>query len=201
MTSNQTVKIGGPISAVSLVNGPSDGPAGCNISGNQNQDEHQMAASKKRYDQEQQQMLQRQQQTFELAINALSSSASKLEEYQNELFKTHKKQIARLSVEIAERILRRKIDEGNYDIKEIIESALEHCPECDDVRVYLNSEDLSVCERLAENGQLPQGLKFKAADALGRAECRVETAKGTVDVLIRDQLERIEKALSEATGK
>jgi flagellar biosynthesis/type III secretory pathway protein FliH len=131
---------------------------------------------------------------------ALQDAANKVNEFQENLFKEHKEQIAKLSVEIARKILMQKVQEGDYKIESIIEEALKNAPTRQDVVVHLNPEDLSQCQKAQQEnaaGTLA-GIKFVSDPKIGRAECLLETPKGIIESLINEHLERIGKALEKA---
>ena len=93
-----------------------------------------------------------------------------------------------------------KVQQGDYEIQSIIEKALENAPTRQDLIVHLNPEDLVQWQKLqADNadGTLA-GIKFISDSNIGRAECLLESPKGTVESLIDKQLEQIGNALKKA---
>ncbi len=131
---------------------------------------------------------------------ALQDAANKVNEFQENLFKEHKEEIAKLSVEIARKILVQKVQEGDYEIESIVKEALKNAPTHQDVVVHLNPEDLVQCQKLQRDdatGTLA-GIKFVSDPNIGRAECLLETPKGIIESLIDEHLERIGKALEKA---
>jgi len=128
---------------------------------------------------------------------ALQEAVNKVNEYQENLFKRHKEQIAKLSVEISRKVLMQTVQEGDYKIESIIKEALENAPTRKDIVVHLNPEDFVQCEKLKQNdtGTSLAGIKFVSDPGIGRAECLLETPKGTIESLIEEHLERIGKAL------
>jgi flagellar biosynthesis/type III secretory pathway protein FliH len=131
---------------------------------------------------------------------ALQDAVNKVNDYQENLFKRHKEQIAKLSVEISRKVLMQKVQEGDYKIESIIKEALENAPTRKDIIVHLNPEDFVQCEKLKQNdtGTSLAGIKFVSDPGIGRAECLLETPKGTIESLIEEHLERIGKALEKA---
>ncbi len=127
---------------------------------------------------------------------ALQDAVNKVNEFQENLFKEHKEQIAKLSVEIARKILVQKVQEKDYAIEPIIEEALKSAPTRQDVVVHLNPEDLVECQKVQQDatGTLAD-VKLISDPNIGRAECLLETPKGIIESLIDERLERIGKAL------
>jgi flagellar biosynthesis/type III secretory pathway protein FliH len=131
---------------------------------------------------------------------ALNGVVDKLNQFYDKLFAEHKEEIARLSVEIARKVLVQQVQNGDYEIESIIKEALKNAPTRQDVVVHLNPEDHILCQKAQQdepNGALA-GIKFISDPNIGRAECLLETPKGIVESLIDEHLERIGKALKKA---
>ena len=134
------------------------------------------------------------------ACQTLKSLIDKLNQFYDKLFAGHKEEIAKLSVEIARKILAQQVQSGDYEIESIVEEALKNAPTRQDVVVHLNPEDHILCQKAQQdepNGALA-GIKFISDPNIGRAECLLETPKGIVESLINEHLERIGKALKTA---
>ncbi len=129
---------------------------------------------------------------------ALQEAAAKLNQVREDIVAGHHEAIARLSVEIARKIIMRNIDEGNYRIESIIKETLKNAPKSSDIVIRLNPQDLTDLQELQKAGQAAfSGLKLEADPEIGRAECVVESSKGVIKVLIDEYLEQIGKALAE----
>jgi len=124
--------------------------------------------------------------------------ADKLNQLYTDVLAGHKDEIARLSVEIANKVLMQKIEKGDYKIEAIVKEALKNAPTQQDIVVYLNPDDLVQCQKLQEDD--PNSgfakIKFVADPGIGRAECLLETPKGIVKSLIDKHMERIIEALT-----
>jgi len=104
-----------------------------------------------------------------------------------------------LAVAIAEKILRQAVEAGQYDMKTIVRDALRSAPSRREVVVRMNPDDLARLENGEAAGKpLALGNVRLIADAtVGRAECVVETAEGTVEARLQDQLEQVHQALAQ----
>lgn len=124
---------------------------------------------------------------------ALGDAVNKVNEFQETIVSRHKDEIARLSVEIAGKILAQRIEEGDYRIESIVKEALENAPTRQDVVIHLNPADMSELKKIEEAGagDSLSSVKLVGDPNIGRAECLVESAKGTVESVIDKQLERI----------
>jgi len=138
---------------------------------------------------------------FSQACQVLNQVAAKLQESCADVFARHREEIAKLSVEIARKILMQKVEQGDYEIESIVKEALLHAPSRQDVVVRLNPEDLAQClkaQQQDEQGGVLAGVQLVADPSIGRAECLLESPKGIIKSLIDENLERIGKALGKA---
>jgi flagellar biosynthesis/type III secretory pathway protein FliH len=134
------------------------------------------------------------------ACEALNNVIAKLNQFCEKLFVDHREEIARLSVEIARKILMQKVESGDYDIEPIIKEALSNVPGSQDVVVHLNPADIEKYQNTQENepSSVLTGIKLIPDLNIGRAECLLESPKGIIKSMIDDNLERIDKALEKA---
>jgi flagellar biosynthesis/type III secretory pathway protein FliH len=145
-------------------------------------------------------MLKLQKENLTQVCRALQDAVDRINEFEKNLFERNKEQIAKLSVEIARKILVQKIQEGDYEIESIVKETLNNAPTHDDVVVHLNPEDLIQCQKAQQDdttGTLA-GIKFVADSKIGRAECLLESPKGIIKSLIEEHMEQIVKALEKA---
>ena len=137
---------------------------------------------------------------FSHACQIVKDLATKLNQFYDKVFSEHKGEIAKLSVEIARKVLMNKVQKGDYEIESIVKEALKNAPTHQDVVVHLNPEDHAQCQKALQDDAADTlaGIKFVADSNVGRAECRLESPKGIIESLIDENLERIGKALEEA---
>ncbi len=144
--------------------------------------------------------LEAQKAMFSQACQTLNGVIAKLNQFCDKVYVEHREEIARLSVEIARKILMQKVDDGDYEMESIIKEALKNAQGHQDVVVHLNPEDLAKCQKAQQDepsGALA-GIKFVSDPNIGRAECVLESPKGIIKSLIGENLERIGKALKKA---
>jgi flagellar biosynthesis/type III secretory pathway protein FliH len=134
---------------------------------------------------------------YSQACQAINGVVTKLNQFYDKIFAEQKEEIARLSVEIARKVLMQKVEDGDYKIESIIKEAINNVPTRQDIVVHLNPEDLEECQKALKED--PAGtladVKFVSDSNIGRAECLLESPKGIVESLINEHLERIGKAL------
>jgi flagellar biosynthesis/type III secretory pathway protein FliH len=133
------------------------------------------------------------------AAAALNNAALKLRQFYDDAFVRYKEDIAKLSVEIARRVLAVKIRNGDYKIEEIIKDALAGMPAGQALEIHLNPADLEQCKNTIE-GQLscPAGYTVVPDANIGRAECMIKGAKGITESFIDVHLEKISESLMKA---
>ena len=129
----------------------------------------------------------------------LNSLVEKVNRFYEKLFVEHTEAIARLSVEIARKILAKRIEENDYKIETVVKEAISGAPSRKELVVHLNPKDYGELEKLQSEGSVNfEGVKFVSDVAIGAAECVVEGPKGTIKSLINEHLERISGALESA---
>ncbi len=146
--------------------------------------------------------LECQQLQLEQTQDALNDVVQKLMQLQEDMLVTHRREIASLAVEIARRVLMQEVQDGDYQIEQIIQEALKNAPTQQEVVVHLHPEDLQACQVLQqENPEKPLARLTLVGDtAVGRAECLLETPKGVVKSFIENHLDTIREALERANG-
>lgn len=130
----------------------------------------------------------------------LNGVIEKLNQFCDTAFVAHKEEVAKLAVEIARKVLMRKVEDGDYEIESIVKEAIENAPSRDGLVVKLNPQDLSALQKAQQdnNGEILAGIKLVSDANISRAECIVESPKGVIESLIDGHLEQIGKALNEA---
>ena len=128
----------------------------------------------------------------------LQDLVAKLNQFYDEVFAGHREEIAKLSVEIAGKILMRKVEDGDYEIEAIVREVLKSAPGHQDLVVHLNSRDLEACRKAQQDngGTTLAGVELGADQNIERAECVLESPKGIIKSMIDEHLEQISKVLT-----
>jgi flagellar biosynthesis/type III secretory pathway protein FliH len=179
MSQPVTIKIATPVASVNPVDNMNSVAAGAN----------EMETSLESLKKEKENVIQ--------AGKALEDAAVKLQQFQEEIFSSHREQIARLSVEIAGKILLKEIADGNYDIGKIVQEALKIAPAQQDIVVRLNPNDLQQLQKITEDkgGGALGNVKLAPDAHIGPGQCVVETDKGMIEYFIEEHLKQISEAL------
>jgi flagellar biosynthesis/type III secretory pathway protein FliH len=135
------------------------------------------------------------------ACQALSDAAAKVNKLYENIIAQRSEEIAKLSTEIARRILMQKTESKDYEIESIIKEVLRNSPSRQDVVIHLNPEDFAQCQKIQDKDKnsMLAGIKLVADPNVGRAECILKSPKGTIVSMIDEQLEQIREALGKAT--
>ncbi|MFA5238939.1 MAG: FliH/SctL family protein [Phycisphaerae bacterium] len=191
MSRTLTVHIERPVTSVSILDGYSGDELSVPGSMNPAAETEQVKLTKD---------LEAQRSLYSELCRTLDGLIAKLNQSYDEIFVGHKEEIARLSVEIARKILMQKTQDGDYEIESIIKEAIKNAPTQQELVVRLNPEDMANCQKAQQDssdGTLA-GVKLVADPNIGRAECVLESPKGIVKSLIEEHLEQIAKALEKA---
>jgi flagellar biosynthesis/type III secretory pathway protein FliH len=188
-----TINLDKPITSATFLDGHADDKTGRSSAQSR---ENSQADTEQTLRQE----LEAQKSVFLQVCQTLNEVISKLNQFYGRIFTEHKEEIARLSVEIARKILMQKVENGDYEIEPIIKEALNKAPTNQDLTVHLNPDDMEKCRKAQqqEPGGVLSGIKLIADPKVGRAECVLKSPKGIIKSLIEDSLERIGKALQKA---
>jgi len=142
--------------------------------------------------------LEAQKAVYSQACQTLNSVIAKLNQFCDRMFIEHNEKIAKLSVEIARKILVQKVENGDYEIESIVKEAFSNAPTRQEVVVHLNPQDLAQCQKAQQDEPSSglAGVKFVSDPNIGRAECLLESPKGIIESLIDKHLERISEAFN-----
>jgi flagellar biosynthesis/type III secretory pathway protein FliH len=135
---------------------------------------------------------------YDKAMEALERAAKKLQYVYERMVVEHRQAIAKLSIEIARKILSQKVKDGDYQIESIVQEALNNAPAHQNIVVRLNPQDLAKCQQMQQSDNMLASVKLVSDPGIGPAECVVETPKGKVESLIDGHLEQVTRALSKA---
>lgn len=137
-------------------------------------------------------------QKLKTLCKSLEKAAAELKRSQQEIFTSHREQIAQLSVKIAEKILLKEIEAGRYEIEKIIQQALKTVSDHKDIVVRVNSNDLEQLSRYNDGNSALANIKLTADPNIGPAHCILETDRGTIEYCIEEHLKQVAQALKGA---
>ncbi len=131
------------------------------------------------------------------ARRALEQAAARIGKLHEQVVADAEAHLPDLAIEIARNVLMQEIEAGRHDIEPIVRRALRSAPANREVVVRLHPEDLAQMEKAqaADSAAPAANVRLVADSGVGRAECVVETAEGTVEARIEDELEQVKQAL------
>jgi len=125
-------------------------------------------------------------------------------EIREKVWRETEKDLLRLAVRLAERIVGREIEKDDKTIVEIISSALQNARQQEKLTVRVNPKDLPTIEKETENfssGRI-RFIDFVADPRVASTGCLIESEVGTIDARLETQLRVLERALlSQSEGE
>jgi len=130
---------------------------------------------------------------YENSSAALQQVLEKINNYSEKVFSSNSEQIAKLAVAIADKILKRRVEDSDYDIQAIVKQVLAKSPDKKDMTLRLNPFDLEQLQKVKADAT--PGVDFVADENIEKGQCLLESSKGIIETVIEDHLERIYQAL------
>jgi len=126
-------------------------------------------------------------------------------EIREKVWRETEKDLLRLAIRLAEKIVGREIKKDDKTIVEIISTALQNARQQEKLTVRVNPKDLPTVEREAEKfalGGRIQFIDFVADPRVASSGCLIESEVGTIDARLETQLRVLERALlSQSEGE
>lgn len=134
----------------------------------------------------------------EARLNELTEMLEIIEEEKEELILKYEKGLSKLAIDIAEKIIRQKIDESSKVISDIIKNAIKDYRNAEWVKVYISGKDEAISvqadrELLKELNKITNEVKFEVSEDLEEGSIIVETPESLVDASINTQLKNLKE--------
>jgi len=129
---------------------------------------------------------------------ALEQAAARIDALRQEVLDEAETHLLDLAVAIAGKVIAQEIRGERVAIEPIVREALSHAPPQRPAVVHLHPDDLATLRRDGEASAPHAALahvQLEADPTLGRGECLVRTAEGTVMTRADDGLEQVRAAL------
>lgn len=133
----------------------------------------------------------------EAALAELEGYLVETKEIREKVWRETEKDLLRLSVRLAERIVGREIEKDDKTIIDIVSTALQNARQQEKLTVRVNPKDLPAIEKESErisSGRI-QFIDLVADPRVPAAGCLIESEVGTIDARIETQLRVLERAL------
>jgi flagellar biosynthesis/type III secretory pathway protein FliH len=139
----------------------------------------------------------------EALLNQYSAGLDALNKVRKELFAAAEREVIRLSLEIARKIIKREVAIDDELILTLVKVALARVADHAVITVRVNPKDYHSIERhraAGGNGSdaaLSESVKLVEDPLIARGGCIIETESGTIDARVEEQLREIEKGFFE----
>lgn len=141
----------------------------------------------------------------ENALTEFEGHLIETREIREKVWRETEKDLLRLAVRLAEKIVGREIKKDDKTIIDIISTALQNARQQEKLTVRVNPKDLPTVEREAEKfalGGRVQFIDFVADPRVASSGCLIESEVGTIDARLETQLRVLERALlSQSEGE
>lgn len=136
----------------------------------------------------------------ETRLNEISSMIELIENKKQAILLKYENEISKVSIDIAEKILRQKIELKDNFIAKIIESVIKDYKNVEWVKIYIsNSEDAKMLEAdkslIDELSKISNDIKIEVKKGLTNGSCIVETPDNIVDASLDTQLNNLKEIL------
>ena len=141
-------------------------------------------------------MREEQEMVIQLFLNLIEELKKQREEY----LKSVEKDMVRLSLEIASKVIQQKIEQDEKVILKNLKHALKHLLDKGRIIIRLNPADLEIVSKHSKEIKSAEGLKeliLEEDSKVTRGGCLIYSELGHIDAQIETQLEMIGKALLE----
>jgi len=131
------------------------------------------------------------------ARGALATAAAHTADLQTRILVEVEDHLLDLAVDIARKVIAQEVGAGRCDIEPIVREALDRAPPKRECVVHLHPDDLATIEKAGDDkGDVHLAhLHLTADPTVGRGECVVETAEGTVEARTDDRLRQVRAAM------
>lgn len=118
----------------------------------------------------------------------------------NDLLKELEDDIIQLVISIYEKILDKEIAEDDDTITSLVLNGIKNLDPTDKLTIIVSKDDFNTLEKskdlILANASLINELDMKYDINLDKGDCILETAKGSIDISIKDQLEEVKELLN-----
>lgn len=138
------------------------------------------------------------------SIDQLQELTNALREERETFFAGIESQVVKLSVEIAEKILRHELESNPETVLQIVKLALLQLTDRDSIALRVSPQDAELIKQHREEIRDAAGgirqIEIIEDRRVDRGGCVAESSSGSLDARIGSQLSEVTRALMEATG-
>lgn len=139
--------------------------------------------------------------TLEALLKQYAKRLEELNDMRKEIFAASEREVLRLALEIARKVIRREVSVDEELILTLVKVALNRVAEQTVMTVRVNPRDYQSIQRYqaaySPTSSLNEGVKLIEDPSISRGGCLIETESGIIDARIEEQLREIEKGFLE----
>lgn len=143
--------------------------------------------------------------SFERELDTIGKIKKGLEEYREEILKMSEKEIVRLSIAIAGKIVRQTIMENSSIVIDSVKVALKSVPHLDKLIIHMNPEDYeymnSKGEEIKEIMNRYKEIRLVDDKRIEKGGCVIETEMGNIDTQVSSQLKKVSGEILGESGE
>jgi type III secretion protein L len=141
----------------------------------------------------------------EQALSEFEINLFESREIREKILRDTEKDLLRLAVRLAEKIIGREIDKDQTTIVDIVVNAVQNVRQQEKLTIRVNPQDLGIIEKEIERisaGSRIKFIDFAADPRVVSGGCMIESEVGTIDARLETQLRVLERALlSQSDGE
>ena len=131
-------------------------------------------------------------------INELTAMITEIEKEKQEIINKYEKDLTKLSLDIAEKIIKQKIKENDNVISNIIKSVIKDYRNVEWIKVYISDKDDVIAIQADKNlinelNKISNDVKIEVMEDLNEGSVIIETSDGIVDSSITTQLKNLKE--------
>lgn len=159
----------------------------------------------KKAEQEAQEFLDKEKKRIQDICDKLMSILQKIDTYRSDLVKELLPDLISLSVEIAEKIIKKEVELDKNIVSYIAQEALSKVEDAvDTVTIKVNPIDYDIIVEhlnILKDASSLKTINIEPVSSIQRGGCIIETEKGEIDARISEQIKELEDAVSTATHR
>lgn len=131
-------------------------------------------------------------------LKEIAEMIEKIENEKQSILEKYEEGLTQLSIEIAEKIIRHRIDSENGVVSKIIEDVIKGYRNIEWIKVYISNKDDLIAVQADKNlanelSKISKDVKIEISDKLEAGSVIVETSEGIVDASVDTQLKNLKE--------
>ncbi len=129
-------------------------------------------------------------------LDLLKNTLAELENLKTKTVQNYEKQIVRLSIAIAEKLIEKEVSIDKTIIHKLLGNILNKMEDKENIKVRINPADFEILNEINDDLKDLKGIKFIIDTSITEGGCLVESESGLIDARIENRLKMIEDAFN-----